>query len=457
MSHPTSPSEQRKPSRHAILYVPGAGQHVFEQSAGLVAERIARAIERRIGDRKNCGFRITVSKNLNLLVSNTFDRASIEVRDQELADNDWTSVVDVYELKYLDTFSGWFSNLPPLRQAVCGCWILLRAVGKFCVGHLHSTFEGPRGADGDGDDCRSAGNDYLQILLYNLKLIGIFLVAILFWLVLALLAVVGIPTLLGADLQSLFTGVFHYLGFSEACLNYLRLSGTALILFVVPTYFAIIRNLEALGKLAAEFFCVMDYAHSHYRYLSVLHAIRDATVLLRVLGAREVDLLTLSLGAILGYDAWYPRQSATGRPEIPQRDGARLDHWITLGFPVQMMRWQYPNYFRSRSDSHVPVGTHFNIWIKDDPIGSRITGLLGFADVPSGSLRQWPFEPSSKRYRPRRGFNWRMNNHCLYWDDRDPGACTCFDSLLKEGWLYDVVRDVKCNKAPATDPPGRYY
>ncbi len=70
--------------------------------------------------------------------------------------------------------------------------------------------------------------------------------------------------------------------------------------------------IEPLEQLAVEVFAFMDYQLDDRRFLAAPNAILDAIDYASKRGYESVDLLSLSLGAVLATDAIFPRR----RPSI---------------------------------------------------------------------------------------------------------------------------------------------
>lgn len=195
----------------------------------------------------------------------------------------------------------------------------------------------------------------------------------------------------------------------------------------------------------------MDYQLDDRRFLAAPNAILDAIDFASKRGYESVDLLSLSLGAVLATDAIFPRhkRSLIWSPQLV------IENWITLGYSCSMIQRTYPMYFMNRQPPVVHIRRHWiNVAVEDDFLGSTFTendNKCGICvkqkkDIlaPSVNLQ---FKPKS---RWKKGNLWdyfiplrRVVNHRIYWDDEDVRAPTCFDAVItaeSAGWKMEVQK-----------------
>jgi hypothetical protein len=441
-----------------ILYIPGAGQHSFNQSAGLVADRIARALRSKLASRTFFNFRIAVESDVHYFEGIPIDIASIEVAKNEKGSAaDWKNVLDVIELKYLPRFTKSFSDLSPFERVVRGIQILVTAGRKrrgTRVPLQSSTSAEPvkRAAKLKGDTEKPDLKDRFQVLLFNWSIFRLSVFAIFYWVLVAFIAALGILTLLGIDFLDI---PFTLFGIEVDTPAYLVPSIAFVAVVMTLWYFARESTIKDRIRHAADAFSVTAYYCDEREFLDTLNAILDSAEYLKATGYKPLDMLSLSLGAILTTDAIFPKppyRTIRSSKTIASLPTPIVDTWITVGFPYSLVDSQQPKYFTERESPLLNIKQWFNIWIMDDPLASKVNEERGIG-VCSGDTRcfaphhQWEYEPDkskvTKRFYPR---DWkdffvvrRIANHCLYWDDQNARAMTCFEEIVdKAGWTTDL-------------------
>lgn len=405
----------------AILYVPGSSQHLLDQSAPLIADRISRGIRDRLIDEMPFRYRVTTTSDAHKLASGIgLDRAAIEVASGE----SWLPVLDIFELKYLENFTSPFGGQPALAR---GIW-----AGKLVFAHLPSAI---RAIGRSGTP--KGGLDKMQATFLGL-IVLVSLAALAYWILIGALGVFGIT--------EIFDG-------TRAKDDKWLAIGAVLAAGLTAGRFALKDFVEALEKSAIEFYSIIAYISDGRRFAAVPGSISDAIQYVKAQGYDEVDLLSFSLGGLLAADAIWPRgpQLRSERQEIV--------NWITIGHPYDLIASTYPQYFADRRSSSISISRWMNVVASDDFLGSNFRRDEE-KEEPAPDLGIQVVEPTARIVAPDHtlyftpSHGWRARspldvlpfrrvlNHTLYWDEKDAFAPTCFGDLAQQAGWIDVARAV---------------
>lgn len=419
-----------------IVYVGGSGRHVINQSAEVVADRIARTLQDKLRDEQpSFSYRIRVETDAHCLAPDIgLDIASIHIAKGDA----WEPALDILEVKYLPRFTKRFKVLPPLARALKALWLFGRsAINKICTKHHKGVFD------------RLDRIQATWLTLINLLAIG----SVFYWLVVGAVAVFGVPAAFGVGFEDI-VGLFGAGRTAEAKSVWTIIVIAVFLVFAV----ALRRTIESWEQSAVESFAAMEYQLDDRRFLAAPNAILDAIDFATKRGYATVDLLSLSLGAVLATDAIFPRRTREQVWSPP----LKIANWITLGYPYDLIRWSFPDYFADREPAVVEFSHWINVVVKDDFLGTKFTkddGRIGVVDRLSHAqlpdLNPDPFKTEGAvergwldRVVPLR----RAFNHRIYWDDENARAPTCFAAVIDAkdakgakvvGWATEVLAVMK--------------
>ena len=409
--------------RRGIVYVGGMSRHLMDQSAALVADRIARSIQDDLRDKQPFSYRICVETDAHCRAPDIgLDIASIEVAKGDV----WEPALDILEVKYLPRFAGRFERLPPLARALKAFWLLIRsAINSVCA---------RRAARRPTKTNQRQGTlnrlDQIQAVWLNLVIFAT-IGSVVYWLVVGAVAVLGVPAAFNVGFEDI-VGVFGAGRTAEA-----KSVWTIIVIAVFLVFAAALRRtIESWEQSAVESFAVMEYQLDDRRFLAAPNAILDAIDFATKRGYATVDLLSLSLGAVLATDAIFPRR----RREQVWSPPLKIANWITLGYPYDLIQWSCPDYFADREPAVICFSHWINVVVKGDFLGTKFTkddgriddrriGVVDhFSHAQLPDLNPDPFEPEGAVVgRLERVVPWRRAfNHRIYWDDENARAPTCF-------------------------------
>lgn len=404
--------------RHAIVYVPGSSQHLFDQSSQLVADRIARSLGAAgAGARAEAGaasarYRVGEPQApFELADGIRLNKLSIEVSDGAA----WTPAIDVFTLAYLDSFVRPIGSLPPIARGVRAAVLVVRHLPGAVAALLRAGT--PKGT-----------LDKLQAAFLGL-IVLVSLTSLVYWLLIGLAGVLGIEKLVGTS-----PGADGMLAVAAVLVGGMT-AGRYMLKDLV----------DALERSAIEFYAMIAFLSDGRRSAATPNAVNDAVRHVADQGYDRVDLLAFSLGCLVTADAIYPRY-----PQIPSAPVA-IASWITIGYPYDLIASTFPGSLSGRRRGAIEPARWLNVVTSDDFLGSNFRGDDRPDDPESGrgirlvddtviapERNVFFFAPSRPTIPasvldvlPLR----RLRNHTLYWDEVDALAPTCFGDLVDRlGW-----------------------
>lgn len=409
--------------QRGIVYVAGSNQHIFNQAAGIVADRIARSLEHHIGRETPFRHRITIRHDVcHFSLDIPIDIASIEVA-KGVEGETWTQFIDVIELKYLPRLVKWFSDLSPPAQAAWALWRTLRYTlrAPWVWARRRLQKDGDAAVEGHLDKLNKAQTRFLGLV----KLVS--MGAIIYWLLVAAASMLSVNELFNLN--------------SEAVKKWFTWIAPIAVGFALVRL-ALKDCVDTHVRRAIDDYSAGEYYANHRRFAAIPNALLDAVLYTKDQGYGKVDLMSFSLGAVLSADAIHPKDKRLwSRAPV-------VTNWITIGYPYDVIEWINPGYFRGRNEEVLTVTTWINVVVEDDFLASDFqqSPQRGIRLAQSGRVRSPDrnvfFKP--ERRKERSLLDWfipfrRVANHSLYWDDQDARASTCFDKVVIEaGWADDL-------------------
>lgn len=411
--------------RRGIVYVGGGSRHFLDQSAAVVADRIARCLLQKLRPNEALSYRINVEAGVRLLSSDIeLDIATIEIAKGE----EWKPVIDILEVNYLSHFTQRFEALPPIMRALKAISLMARSLEKG-IRRKWALFLSEKS---DRSSETFPSQDRAQASWMSAVTVGV-IGSVIYWLVTGLAILFAMPTFHLSDLFSFVSGEAGQVGGKGADLGKSALLIAVLLILAESFRKAAVAPWD---RWATESFASMEYQLDERRFLAIPNAILDAIEFASQRRYSGVDLLSFSLGTIWATDTIFPRRE---RPCTwsPRRT---VHNWITIGFPYDFIVWSNPGYFSMRAQPTVEVHRWINIVVQDDFIGTDFTRgekrgitVQGFEEARTPDINPSPLRP------PRQvSASWqdyihplrRTLNHRIYWDDEDARAPTCFTEVL---------------------------
>jgi hypothetical protein len=368
-------------------------------------------------------------------------------------DAGWEPALDILEVTYLPRFARRFARLPPLARALKSFWLLSQsAINKICKRRATCAVKSKQ---------RTAVFDRLDrfqatwLTVINLLTIG----SAFYWLVVGAVAVFGVPHAFNVGFSDILSGLETSRP-AEARNVWIIIVIAVVLVLAVALWKTFIKSLD---QSAVESFAVMEYQLDDRRFLAAPNAILDAIDFANKRGCYgTVDLLSLSLGAVLATDAIFPRLTCKRRVrERVWSPPLEIANWITLGYPYDLFQWSYPDYFADREPAVVKFFHWINVVVKDDFLGTKFTkddgciddrrigvvDRLSHAQLPDVNPEPFKTEGAVERGSLDRVVPLRRAvNHRIYWDDEDVRAPTCFGALLDSeapGWTTEVLAAIR--------------
>jgi hypothetical protein len=430
--------------KRGIVYVGGGGADFVDQSASLVADRIARSLRDKVKERP-ISYRVSLEADAARIAPDiNLDIAAVQVMKSDV----WETVLEVLEVKYQPRFVGRFARFSPLQRA----WMALQLLVRSVLASGRARWRARTAHSGQGMLSRRL--DRLQW----------------FWLsVVRLLALLSLAYWIFVGAFALFAG----LGFSTADIlgaigatpkpKGTEIKSATIYIAMILVVVTIIRYalIDWLDRLGIEAFAALEYQLDDSRYLAATNALLDGIEFAARRDYGKLDLLSFSFGTIIAADAIFPRRKRNSVWSPP----LAIDHWITVGFPYDMVVSYLPGYFSGRQAATIDVRRWINIVAEDDFLSTRFSDGDGRGIRAGGGshLRAPDLNPTPVDSERRITAGWldafillrRIGNHRIYWDDEDARARTCFDRVVDEtaaGWTTEVLAMLSGEPARAATP-----
>jgi len=288
----------------------------MDQSARLVADRIARSLQDKLRDQQRFSYRVRVEADAHCLAPDiALDIASIEVAKGDA----WEPALDILEVKYLPRFAKRFARLPPLARALKAVWLLIR--GAIKSGGARRAARATNANHRQGALNRL---DWIQAVWLNLVMLAT-IGSVIYWLVAGMVAVLGIPAAFKVGFDDILD-VFRAGRAAEAKSIWMII---VIVIFLVLAAALQKTFISSLDRSAVELFAGMEYQLDDCHFLAAPNAILDAIDFATRRGYGTIDLLSFSLGTVLATDAIFPRQAQTGL--VASIGDRELDYpWLPL-------------------------------------------------------------------------------------------------------------------------------
>lgn len=402
----------------AIVYLSGTGHHLFDQSAGLVADRIARSLKRSFEPETEFCYRVNLKPDAHQFPPDIpVDVASIEVaaRREGTAHSMWVPVIDVLELKYLPRLTRTVSRLSAVGRAFWALRVIVRSQPLKSARTLvrSSVVSNP--------------DDKLQLALLTVASPTLF-ASLFYWLILGITAFVGLAG------EKLTGGIALWTTF-------------LIVLGLVWSGFR--HMIDTIEKNSMEYVSYLNYFNRLSDFKFIHDSLLDTISVAAQKSYEAIDILSIGFGGLIATNVIYPEHADNSSPALGIRN------WITLGYPFDIMEATRPGFFKGRCALVSDKLSWINVVVQNDFLGTDfdqgstrgigiagpgarvripdVNKCIGFAGTSqerwrSAALRQdyWiPFR--------------RVTNQTFYWDNEDPRAPTCFDAMIElTGWKNSV-------------------
>jgi hypothetical protein len=408
-----------------VIFLPGGNQHWLDQSVEVVAERLAAALKHAAALQD-----VRVSVKSGALPLGEVSARTVQIEGRIAGQ--WRPLIDIFDVNYIEVFVRGFSGQSSIERVLSAASTLWHSKGQ--ASHILRA--------------RNKGLIGEMQLLWLAISIAMLAGYLCYWIIIAIPAGLGLTAILHASEKSAKTSGLWAIGVGVvvgALLPVLRV--------------AVSDAFKKFERSAVEQYTLSQYLQDN-RPFGTCHAlVRRAAAELRRQGYDRVDVVSYSLGSIIAGDTFYPR--FPGLSDTRER----VEEWVTIGYPYDVIRTALPDYFRKRGRPAFEVGRWFNVTGANDYLGSKFRDDQR-AEAPApcsgiffegGQARpmQNVFFPSTaeetaeglrrrswKGVRPLR----RIRKHLLYWDDCDPLAPSCFAGLFEAGYLKDLVELLRCPK-----------
>ena len=413
------------PTRDAMIYIPGLGGNEPNQSIGMMARRIAAALDRQALSGE-ASFSINSVQDEE--VSNTKMRmVTISRRDGQST----VPIIDLYGLEYMDLLKGEYARKSPFFQAMTILTTLVMNLGSL-IGSLGR----PSKTIPEKVQIFWGGLFFVFLALY--MLLTLFTVAYTAWNALQSGVVVNgaVPNLnqtLGNLANPIATPIWLYwfqLGTLATGSTYL---------------FSQFNIKDVLSMVAADLSSSINYLSVGERagavgglFSALLEHIVEKGAVAGGVRYNEIHILAYSFGSIVAIDSLFPTELFSQRIH-------KMGTLVTIGCPFDMIRTYWPEYFSGRYGAPGIPRKWINFYNAADVLASNFwdDGHKGKPAVAVGIQLQGVIEPRIPESIPFRStktmkeynflaylalIGFRM--HSRYWEAEMTNDRNCFDPIV---------------------------
>jgi hypothetical protein len=408
----------------AIIYLPGLGVSVFDQSVDSVALRLKKAIDIN-NPLPSSRYSVEVRKENYGLENNLTTQVALI---SETGGNP-KNAIDLYELDYAKELTTRFEN----QNVILKTFQLFIAIAS----NLHRVF----GVFFTSKALTIGARFqflYAMIILLTLAIFGLLLVA-------------SFPVFLaetvkpapGSDLQNFFDHT--YLG-NVIVYAYESLVGKSeYFVGIFAGLYLIFPDLKnRITILATEFVCLINYFSLGERRLGIIGKFEDLLEHIAEQNSHQEDnqgnplpkydeviILAYSFGSLIALDVLFPSTQICS-----ERTGQKVKTLITIGCPFDLIRAYWPRYYKDRVVCS-KLQAWYNIYSSSDALSSN------FRDDDLNAESSYTLTPDAIKptnvsfdvipHMSKTSMNFFLlmgfRAHRLYWDEQRNSA-SCFNNLV---------------------------
>ncbi len=396
----------------AIIYIPGLGTRLFDQSVESFAYRFKKALD--INDinpaRK---FEVEVKK-INFGEGAKQEASVASVID--ITEGGRDIAYEFYELNYGKNLTDKYEE----RNIVIKILLLFTAI---IVKFPSLIFQFAKTILTIGKHSTLTLKDVLQftyaaVLLMLISIFGILLLA----------SVASyLPDLLTANNIALPVSVQHYLIWFRDLINakYVILISTLLMLFMPNA-----KNFISI--IATEYVCTIYYLNFGDRRQGIIGKLEElAEHVHETAKPDDLSIYSYSFGSIIALDALFPQEGK------PSRRLSEIHTLVTIGSPVDFINAYWPGYFKLREKSSACLSKWYNIYSISDILSSNFRYDDKLKDAQYSICREGilPVNIPYNIVNIQRNFLLAMlflgglRAHQLYWDE-ELYSSSCLTNLV---------------------------
>lgn len=404
----------------AIIYMPGLGSGLTDQSLNAFAHRYVKAVDiNEPNEKKKFSIKIReesfgIDGSLKAQVAAVFEELNQETKH----------VIDIYEYSYSNELTESFKKTSVVYKTFMLGIILALNVPKV-FWHTLRKFFSKRGGISEGSSGQFL---YAAFILGMLTLFGLLLVA-------------SFPVAIGdlVDAKNLpqFKNFIENYKLGQAIeWVYSGMRGRAeyLIGFFALFYLVMPDLKFFVTEMATEFVCMIRYFSAGKNRLNLTGKFEE---LLEKVSEDESDydqvtVLAYSFGTIIALDTIFPMVGATSH-----RVADKITSLVTIGCPYDFVRLYWRSYYAEREYKATRLKNWFNIYSAADILSSnfRTDHKVGDASI---SITQNGVVPQNLPFNvlPKKRFNLLgfillsgIRAHGMYWEDQLNSA-SCLTTLV---------------------------
>lgn len=399
----------------SIIYLPGLGTRLFDQSIESFAYRFKKALD--INDEDAARHYETEFRKINFGKDNRQEANVATIFT--INDGKRVDLYQMFELDYGKTLVDKFEKKNIVIRILMLFSAIVLKVPSVIFQFLRSLLTGSK---------KKSTLSFKDVLQFTYAAAVLLIISV-FGIILMVSIISYLPDILTSNSIPIPADVQHFLNAFRDLISakFVILLSTVLMLFM-PN----VKNFISI--LATEYVCTIYYLNFGERRQDIIGKLEElAEYITENTRAEELSIYSVSFGSIIACDALFPLD---GKPSLRL---ASVKTLVTIGSPIDFINAYWRNYFEGRQKPELKLKKWYNVYSQSDILSSnfRFDDKAGDAQysIAAGSLL--PTNISYNLINARNNYllgliflsGLRANQ--LYWDDEVYSA-SCLTNLVQE-------------------------
>ncbi len=400
----------------AIIYLPGLGTRLFDQTLESFAYRLKKALDINDSDAAN-HYEVEFRK-VNFGKDNRQESNIATI--YTLNGGKRTDIYELFELEYGKNLVDKFENKNIIVRAFLLFAAIILKIPELLFQFIRALLPGGK---------KKKSTLSLKDVFQFTYAAGLLLMISIFGITLIVSLISYLPDLLTANNIPLPESVNRYILMFRDFINakFVILFSTLIMLFM-PN----VKNF--LGILATEYVCTIYYLNFGERRQDIIGKLEElAEYIAESRNIKKLDIYSVSFGSIIACDALFPQDGTTSQRL------AGVSTLVTIGSPIDFINVYWPRYFSNRAKSNVRLQKWYNVYSMSDILSSnfRYDDKIGEAEYSISEDLLLPTNipynivNTQHNYVLALLFLGGLRANQLYWDDEVYSASCLTNLVLK--------------------------
>lgn len=332
----------------SIIYIPGLGTRLFNQSVESFAYRFKKALD--INDPEKLRHYETEFRKINYGKDNKQESNVAVIYITE--DGKRKNIFEIYELDYGNTLTDKFEKSNIFVKTFLLFISIIIKIPDIIFQFLRSMFTKKQ---------KPISLSFKDILQFTYGSFILLLLSI-FGIILVLSLISYIPDFFQMNKIQDPVGILKILNaFRETAIAKYIIGISTLLFLILPTA----KNFITI--LATEYLCTMYYLNFGERRQNIIGKLEELTEYISEnVNPKRISFYCYSFGSIIAADALFPYDG-----KVSYRIADRVELLVTIGSPIDFIRVYWPKYFADRKKSNTRLIKWYNIYSMSDILSSN--------------------------------------------------------------------------------------